>query len=258
MLMRLERCWRIVGTGLSFTAFGVGGLLSRVLVFPVLNLLVWERHLRTRLARQLIAFAFRAFVGFMRMLGVLRYDIHGLERLQRSGLLILANHPTLIDTVFLMAFVRNADCIVKGRLWQNPFTRGPIRAAGYIKNADGNGLVESCIESLRGGSNLIVFPEGTRTPPCGDIQFKRGASNVAVRGRRDVTPVIIRCASHTLGKGDKWWRVPPRFSHFVIEIREDIPVQPFIAQAASETLAARHFNEYLQDYFTKEYHRAVA
>ena len=33
-----------------------------------------------------------------------------------------------------MAFVENADCIVKAGLWGNPFTRGPVNAAAYIKN----------------------------------------------------------------------------------------------------------------------------
>lgn len=48
--------------------------------------------------------------------------------LERQGLLILANHPTLIDTVFLMAFVKHADCIVNNNLWRNPFTGGPVRS----------------------------------------------------------------------------------------------------------------------------------
>ena len=74
------------------------------------------------------------------------------------GLLILANHPSLIDVVFLISFVRHADCIVKAALAHNPFMRGPIRAAGFITNGDGAGLLEDCVKSLRGGNNLIVFP----------------------------------------------------------------------------------------------------
>lgn len=250
VVARLCLGWRVLATGLSFALFGIGGLVLRVLVFPVLSAVVRRRERRVALARTVIRATFRAYIELMRALGVLTYAVRGLEKLERGGLLILANHPTLIDTVFLMAFVRNADCIVKGALWTNPFTRGPVRAAGYIKNEGGAELVEACIGSLRRGNNLIVFPEGTRTPADGVIQLKRGAANVAVRGARDVTPVLIRCEPATLGKGEKWWKVPPRRVCIEIEVQDDLPIAHFTANGASEVLAARQVTEYLQDYFT--------
>ena len=36
LLRRLDHAWRVFGTGLSFAAFGLGGLLLGVLVMPVL------------------------------------------------------------------------------------------------------------------------------------------------------------------------------------------------------------------------------
>jgi 1-acyl-sn-glycerol-3-phosphate acyltransferase len=254
----LGRCWRVAATGLSFALFGIGGLALRLVVFPLLHVLVRRPERRVARARTIIRLAFRAYVDVMRGLGVLRYEVKGLEKLDRAGLLILANHPTLIDTVFLMAFVRNADCIVKGALWNNPFTRGPVRAAGYISNdggkggGDGEGLIRDCIASLERGNNLIVFPEGTRTPAGGAISLKRGAANVAVRGARAITPVVIRCDPPTLGKGEKWWRVPPRRVRFSLEVQEDVAVEPFI-HGSSDVMAARRLTEYLQDYFTGKY-----
>ena len=250
MCERCARYWRVLATGLSFAAFGIGGLVLRIAVFPCLDLLVWRRARRVALARTVIRLTFRAYIALMRGLGVLRYEIHGLEKLERGGLLILANHPTLIDTVFLMAFVKRADCIVKAALWNNPFTRGPVRAAGYINNADGLDLVADCIASLRRGNNLIIFPEGTRTGADGVIAFKRGAANIAVRGARDITPVLIDCQPPTLGKGGKWWRVPARRAQFCITVRDDLAIDPFIRGGASEVLAARALTAFLQHYFT--------
>jgi 1-acyl-sn-glycerol-3-phosphate acyltransferase len=246
------RCWRVLATGVSFALFGLGGLLLRVLVFPALWLLVWERRRRVAAARGIVRITFRLFVGAMRLLGVLRYELHGIDKLERDGLLILANHPTLIDTVFLMAFVRNADCIVKADLWNNPFTRGPVRAAGYINNCDGAQLIDACIGSLEAGNNLIVFPEGTRSTRGGVIELKRGAANIAVRGRRAVTPVLIHCEPATLGKGDKWWRVPPRLVHFRLEVKDDIAVSGFVGDGVTDVVAARRLTEHLQHYFMEE------
>lgn len=243
------RYWRVGATGLSFVLFGIGGLLLRVAVFPLLRVLLWRSERRVTAARTIIRLAFRTYVDLMRALGVLRYDVTGLEKLDRQGLLILANHPTLIDTVFLMAFVKNADCIVKGDLWNNPFTSGPVRAAGYISNS-GSDLVSACIASLERGNNLIIFPEGTRTGGDGVIAMKRGAANIAVRGRRDITPVLICCEPATLGKGEKWWRVPPRRVHFTLAVQDDVAIGRFTGGDASDVLAARRLTDFLQDYFT--------
>ncbi|UTY58496.1 1-acyl-sn-glycerol-3-phosphate acyltransferase [Massilia sp. erpn] len=250
MFERLGRCWRVFATGLSFALFGIGGLLLRVVVFPVLQLLVRDPARRVALSRGVIRASFRVYVEMMQALGVLRYELSGMEKLERGGLLILANHPTLIDTVFLMAFVKDADCIVKADLWNNPFMRGPILAAGYIANHGGVELVDDCIASLERGNNLIIFPEGTRTGRDGVISMKRGAANIAVRGARDITPVVIGCQPATLGKGEKWWKVPPRVVRFRIEVQEDLPIGSFIGNGASEVLAARQLTEYLQHYFT--------
>jgi 1-acyl-sn-glycerol-3-phosphate acyltransferase len=167
-------------------------------------------------------------------------------------LLILANHPTLIDTIFLMAFVRRADCVVKSHLWNNPFTSGPVRAAGYVNNESAADLIDDCIATLRAGNNLIIFPEGTRTPACGTVSLKRGAANIAVRGGRAVTPVLIDCQPPTLGKGEKWWRVPERHAQFRIEVRDDIEIGAFTGDGTSEVMAVRHLTDHLQRFFTEE------
>ena len=243
----------MIATGISFASFGVGGLLLRVAVFPAMSLMIRDRGRRTIAARAVIRWTFRAFIELMRGLGVLRYQFIGLDKLERGGQLILANHPTLIDTVFLMAFVQRADCIVKSHLWNNPFTSGPVRAAGYISNESGAELVDACIASLRAGNNLIIFPEGTRTPAGGAIVFKRGAANIAVRGACAVTPVCIACHPPTLGKGEAWWRVPPRQAQFRIEIRDDIEIGSFTGSGTTEVMAVRHLTEHLQHFFTGEY-----
>jgi len=249
MIDSLRFFWRVFGTSLGFLAVGIGG----VLVFPFVNVFVRRRQRRTAATRDLIGFTFRCIVWSMRAMGVFTYDVKGFEKLQRHGLLILANHPTLLDIVFLMAFVKRADCIVKSALWRNPFTHCTVRAAAYIRNDDdGIRLVEDCVAALRSGSNLIIFPEGTRTPVDGSIRLKRGAANIAVRALCNVTPVLIRCKPVMLAKGVKWWRLPPRPSYFNIEVKEDIDILPFVTDAASETLAARRLTDYLQSYFAGE------
>lgn len=252
MLNIINYYWRIIATAISFFIFGLGGLLLRILVFPLLNILILDTRLRIIFARNIIRFAFCGFIKFMQILGVLRYKLVGLERLNRNGLLILANHPTLIDTVFLMAFVTQTSCIVKSALWRNPFTYGPVRAAGYVCNADGPALLDDCIATLRSGSNLIIFPEGTRTPQYGKPKFNRGAANIAVRTECKVTPVVIRCEPLMLSKEQKWWQVPAVRPQFTLEVQEDIEVKDFAEKTENKNLLARQLTIYLQNYFIEK------
>ncbi|ANB19366.1 lysophospholipid acyltransferase family protein [Dokdonella koreensis] len=247
----IDRGWRVIGTGLSFATFGVGGVLLGLVWFPLLGLIVRDRARRTRLARRSVHHAFRLFVEWMRVLGVLDYRVEGLERLDRKGLLILANHPTLLDVVFLVSLVPEADCVVRSGLARNPFTRGPVRATDYLCNDSGAGLIEDCIASLKAGSNLIIFPEGTRTPVDGPMKLQRGAGNIAARAPCDITPVTIRCVPRSLTKGLPWWRVPPRRMQYTIRVGEDIPVAGFLEAAGGEaSVAARRITDGLHRYFS--------
>jgi 1-acyl-sn-glycerol-3-phosphate acyltransferase len=257
LLNKVNRAWRVLATGWSFLCFGVGGVVLGLLVFPCVNLFILKRDLRTEVARKIVRISFQIFIGLMRFLGVLRYEFKGLEKLGQGGMLVLANHPTLIDTVFLMAFVRNADCIVKSGLWNNPFTRGPVRAAAYINNEQGPEIVEACLQSLRLGNNLIIFPEGTRTPAQGEVLVKRGAANIAIRGVWDITPVVIQCHPITLSKGNQWWQVPDKIPHFSLVVQDKIKIDQFVTVDRSEVLAARDLSEYLQIYFNKERQKNV-
>jgi len=248
----IDRAWRVFATGLCFATFGIGGVLLGVVLFPLMRLAVQGRERRVQFARAVIHRLFRFFVGMMRVTGVLSVEVHGGARLHGSGQLILANHPTLIDVVLLMSLVERSDCIVKGALARNPFTRGPVRAAGFVFNDSTEGLIDDCVSSVRTGNNLIIFPEGTRTSPTEPMRLHSGAARVAVHGELDITPVRIRCTPPTLAKGEKWWRVPARRAHFRIEVDEPIPVARFLGSAPSHTLAARRLNRHLTDYFSRE------
>ncbi|POZ60252.1 lysophospholipid acyltransferase family protein [Chromobacterium alticapitis] len=251
MADRCNYCWRLFATAIAFAVFGLGGVLFSLTVFPLLILLIRAPETRIRVARRAVQLSFAGFVGLMRALGLLSYRIIGAKKLDRPGLLILANHPTLIDVVFLISLLPNADCVVKSSLARNPFTRGPVRASGYICNDSSEGLIQDCIASLRAGNNLVIFPEGTRTPLGGSMKLQRGAANIAVRGQRDITPVTIRCEPRSLAKGVPWWRIPAQPMRFTIEVRDDLTVEPFIRDSG-EAIAARSLTHHLHDFFLRQ------
>jgi 1-acyl-sn-glycerol-3-phosphate acyltransferase len=253
-----QRCWRLPTIALGFVFFGIGAMGLRCIAFPWLRLVVGDAASRQRHARRMVSASFAAFVEFLQWVGLITLEWHGAERLRREGLLVLANHPSLIDVVLLMARITNADCIVKGGLLSNPFTRGPVEMAGFLRNTDGPGLVDDAIASVRRGGNLVIFPEGTRTPLQGSGRFQRGAANIAVRGRLNLTPVVIHCSAPFLARRQPWWSLPARRVRVRIAVGDDIVIAPFVESSANEAIAARHLTQHLSDYFSKEIDRAGA
>ena len=241
--------WRIFATGACFTLFGMGGLILGLLVFPAMLLLPGEPARRRARLRSVVQRAFRLFVRVMNGVGVISYEFRGSERLGRPGQLIIANHPTLLDVVFIVAFTPAPCCVVKAAMFSNPFTRSVVRAAGYISNSPTDEMIHGAAEALRSGDALVVFPEGTRTRPGQPLQFHRGAASVAVHAADVLTPVYVRCEPLLLPKFDPWYRVPARRAHYTLEVGENIDLAAY--RGLPPPKASRLLNARLLQHFTE-------
>jgi len=243
--------WRFLCTALSFALFGVGGVLLRVLILPIVLHWPGPAAVRRRRARRTVGRAFWLHSRFMCVTGVIALRFEGLERLGRPGQLIVANHPSLVDVVYLIGHVPDANCIVKHSLWKNPCMRGPVRVAEYISNDGSADMLERAADVLREGQTLIVFPEGTRTTPGQPPVFHRGASAIAVRGAQVVTPVFITVRPTTLTKAEPWYRVPHRRVQMHLRVGDDIPV-PAFSDGTPAPIASRRLNEHLHSLYARE------
>ncbi|MDR2261378.1 MAG: 1-acyl-sn-glycerol-3-phosphate acyltransferase [Azoarcus sp.] len=262
----MDRFLRIVATGGCFSLFGLGGLVILCVVFPLLRLVYPDVRESQRHARDIIHRSFGWFVRVMVVCGTISYEVRNPEKLARRGLLVVANHPSLIDVVLLIALLRQPNCVVKADLAANLFTRGPIRSAGFIVNSEGPRLVDDCIASVRSGDNLVIFPEGTRSPAHDGAlcPMKRGAANIALRGNLDLTPVVITVSESMLGKGQSWYQAPMRRPHFVLTVMDDIAMADWGrdmaekdggARAGALNRMARALTHELGAFFTREIQR---
>jgi len=251
LLARLNYCWRLLGTAISFTVFGLGGLVLPLLVFPLLLVLPAARRLPP--ARWIIQQSFRLFLWMMETLGVMRLEVIGAERLRNCrDVLVLANHPTLIDAVALVALIPSASCVVKQAVWNNPLMGGVVRAADYISNSNPKQLVQACTEELVAGNPLVIFPEGTRSRPGEPLHFLCGPAYIALKSRLPVLPVLIDCTPSTLTKRERWYQIPSRRFHLRIEALEPLPISHWLPDAEPSAMAARKLTHALENYFTEE------
>ncbi|PIE36969.1 MAG: 1-acyl-sn-glycerol-3-phosphate acyltransferase [Gammaproteobacteria bacterium] len=243
MLAKLDYIRRLLATGFCFVLFGVGGLILGFLVFPIVHLFAGSRERGVRACRFAVRLCFRAFAYTLSALGPIGHEIHRRELLERKGQLIVANHPSLIDVVLLMAYTPNASCIVRAGLFQNIFTRGPVRWSGFVCNDTGERLIDDCVAQIKSGANLIIFPEGTRTVRGKPLKFHRGAAHVWLKARCPLTLVTIKCEPPTLARGEPWYQIPPKRAHFWLNPCDNTRL---------EYDSARAVTQYWQDYFSSE------
>lgn len=242
--------WRVLATGWCFFSFSCGGLLLTLTVFPIIYLCWRDQDQRRDRAQRAIHRAFRFFIGQMIWLGIMSVELRNAERLrQLNGVLVLANHPTLIDVVLMISLMPRADCIVKEALWRNRYLGGVMRAAQYIPNRGAEQLVHDCGVALAKQRPLIVFPEGTRTVPGEPFTFQRGAAHVALATGCDIVPVILTCTPPTLTKSTRWYQVPPCRFHVRLEVLAPLQAAQIIAPGTEPPLAARQLTRWLQQYF---------
>ena len=213
-----------------------------LLVHPVLALTL-PRERRELRMQKLVHRSFQGFCSFMRWVGVVEVHVEGWEQLPcDGGVLLVANHPTLLDYVLLVALLPQADCVVKRAHWSNPFTAGVVRGAGYIPNDGGEATVEACAARLRAGRTLLPFPEGTRAPLGGLAPFERGAAHVALAAGVAAIPVAIRCEPRGLMRGQPWYDVPESRMRFTLAFGPPIAADglPGGRARAARALTARY------------------
>ena len=166
---------------------------------------------RSRLfGQRFIHYLFRIFLGYLKVLRLMQVEATSLAPIRgNSGLILVANHPSLLDAVVVGCEFPNIFCLMKSNLVHNVALCGQSRLAGYVNNKSGAGFIKACRKRLQAGSHLLVFPEGTRTEGNKMLPFKKGFALLACSTGTPVQSMVIEFNSDFLGKGWPFFRVPP-------------------------------------------------
>lgn len=170
----------LAGLGIILIIFPTLAVLTLLAVLPVLN----PEH---RCARRIIAGSLRSCFALGRILNTLQIDFEELKKVDGPAIYV-GNHPGCLDAMVFLAFLPNATCVAKGSYFNNALTWGWVRAAGFIRNDHKLSAVRGMSDAVKNGSNLIMFPEGTRNPgaPVGPIY-----SGYALASKRSERPVHV-------------------------------------------------------------------
>jgi 1-acyl-sn-glycerol-3-phosphate acyltransferase len=177
--------------------------------------------------RAAISSVYRGFWSFAQWLGLMRIDYTALDALKRdAGLIIAANHPSMLDALLVIARVPRGICIMRASLMRNPFLGAGARLARYIRNEPPRGMIRSAVANLKAGGQLVLFPEGTRTIQAPINPFRPGITLIAQMAQVPIQTVLIETDSPYLGKGWPIWRTPEFPVGFRVRLGERFAPEP--------------------------------
>ncbi len=190
-----------------------------------------------------IMLVFRTYLLVVRASGLVKCDLSALDALRDQGALIITtNHPSLIDVVLIASRLPRIVCVLKAGLLDNPLLGGGARMAGYIRNDSTGNLIRESVAATHDGSQLLIFPEGTRTVQAPVNEFKGGFGLIAKKAKVPVQAVFIESSSPFLGKHWPLWKLPT--FPLVYRVR--------VGQCFEVTDDAKHFASDLERYYREQ------
>jgi 1-acyl-sn-glycerol-3-phosphate acyltransferase len=168
----------------------------------------WSRRYPARLARAMVMDNLARPVG--RLLAPA--TVRGLEHLGHidGPVIFAANHASHVDTPLLLTnlpvefrhhtVVAAASDYFFDRTWKSVLWSFSLAAIPIERTKVNRRSADTAAELLAEGWNLVIFPEGGRSPDGWTQAFRGGAAYLARRTGRPVVPVYLHGTRHVLPK----------------------------------------------------------
>ncbi len=109
---------------------------------------------------------------------------------------LVANHQSLIDILVLFRLYKHFKWVSKQSIFRVPFVGWNMTLNRYIAirrgdRGDARRMMAACGEALEGGSSIMIFPEGTRSPDGELREFRHGAFTLAFHHHVPIVPIVV-------------------------------------------------------------------
>jgi putative phosphoserine phosphatase / 1-acylglycerol-3-phosphate O-acyltransferase len=139
--------------------------------------------------------------------------VRGEEHLwsQRPAVFIL-NHQSNADFLIAAKLIRKgARGVAKKELQKMPIVGQMLMASGtiFLDRTDKEKSIEAlkpAVESLKTGTSVVIFPEGTRSYDYTLGPFKKGAFHLAMQAGVPLVPIVLKNAHDAMPRGSNIFR----------------------------------------------------
>jgi 1-acyl-sn-glycerol-3-phosphate acyltransferase len=135
--------------------------------------------------------------AMLRTLVGLDYEVRGREHLPRQPAILALKHQSAWETLVLLLVIDDPAIALKRELTMIPVFGWYTLRAGMIRIDRGSGaralrsMVEGGRAALRRGSQIVIFPEGTRVAPGAHRPYHPGVAALYLQLDVPVVPVAL-------------------------------------------------------------------
>ena len=140
----------------------------------------------------------RAAIWGARAIVGIQWKVEGWENLPDAPVILLPKHQSSWETFWLPSYLpRDLTFVYKRELNRLPFFGWAISSTEMISIDRSKGqdafeqVVEQGTDRLARGWWIVIFPEGTRTPPGSTRRYKTGGARLAARTGALALPVAV-------------------------------------------------------------------
>lgn len=147
----------------------------------------------------------RTSLWLLRVICNLKYEFVGVEKIPPGPLICASKHQSLWETFALLPLFDDPTFILKRELMWIPLFGWCTWKGGMIavdRGAGSQALADMTARArveIRGGRQLIIFPEGTRRPPGAEPKYKFGVAHLYDK-------IGVPCVPVALNSGLFWRR----------------------------------------------------
>jgi 1-acyl-sn-glycerol-3-phosphate acyltransferase len=190
----------------------------------------WARTVPGTAARQAIL---KAVIGPM-LRNEVTMRVHGLEKLsaEPGPVIFFSNHTSHLDATIIMTSLPHrwqsktavgaAQDYFFDVWWRQAFTALVYGGFPIDRAKGGRGSVTKASDLLGDGWNLVVFPEGARSPDGHAQRFRHGTARLCIDAGVAAAPIGIRGAYQAWPKGTNW----PKPGRPPVSVRYGTPIHP--------------------------------
>lgn len=183
-----------------------------------------------------------ANLAFLRFVVGIRSDVQGAENIPSGGCIIASKHQSDWDIIAILPHTPLPAFIAKRQLMDIPFFGWAARTLNTISVDRSLGseaipaMLEEARDKLTHGSEVIIFPEGTRRAPLAPADYRFGVTRMYLALGVPVVPVAVNSGLFWPRNSLVLWPGTAR-ARFLPPIPAGLPQEEFQArlQATIET-----------------------
>lgn len=177
------------------------------------------------------------FIQITRLFAGISYRVEGLELLPDRPSLVLSNHQSFWENVFMQIIIPKHSWVIKKELFNIPFFGWGLRSMEPIavdrsQSRSVAQIIKNGTQKLQNDHWIIMFPEATRLKPRQTRKFKPSAAALALEAG---VPIVLMAHNAGLFWPKAFWlRKPGTVSVKIIKVITPEEAKEFDARSLTD------------------------